>query len=541
MNNQQNPFMDKKGLLAIVIIGAFFFFWQSYMTKTYPQKPVAAPAEQAKGTTANETAAKNTVGATVEVAPNQDNKAANVSVPEKLLSYEGQKLKFNVSNVGMGLKNVTLKDYTDRKGDPIQLGVSDQASLFEMRLNKTGAPIVFNVEDKGNGLFIGTAEAGGMSITREIKYNEERRAFESRVQLKNVKEDDSVSIVMPEKIEQHEGGGGFFSLSKYEHQDFFVIGDDKKDQTINFSSAKNDVRQDFNAIELVAIASQYFTTAAMDNSSLKPELKVHADLNKKEAQAQMIYRPVAATASMDLAQTFFVGPKSIDVLDSIHPEFSRVINLGSFLGVIGRPMLLFMKMAHDWVSNWGLAIIMLTLLVRLIVLPLYVMSTKSMKAMQKVQPQIQALKEKYKEDPVKMNQEMMALMRQNGANPLGGCLPMILQIPIFFALFRVIGSSVELYQAPFFGWIHDLSVHDPFYVLPVLMGLTMFFQQKLTPTTMDPAQAKIMMFMPIIFSVFMLNLPSGLTLYMFVSGLFGVTQQVIMMRDKSRVPAVKKT
>jgi len=158
-----------------------------------------------------------------------------------------------------------------------------------------------------------------------------------------------------------------------------------------------------------------------------------------------------------------------------------------------------------------------------------------MKAMQKIQPMTQALREKYKNDPARMNSEMMALMKEHGANPLGGCLPMLLQIPIFFALYKVINSSVELYQSPFMFWITDLSMHDKFYVLPVLMGISMFVQQKLTPSTMDPTQAKIMAFMPLVFSLFMLNLPSGLTLYMFVSTLFGITQQYFMMKEKKPV------
>ena len=149
--------------------------------------------------------------------------------------------------------------------------------------------------------------------------------------------------------------------------------------------------------------------------------------------------------------------------------------------------------------------------------------------MQTIQPKLTALRERYKDDPVTLNREMMTVMKQNNANPLAGCLPMLLQIPIFFALYRVIGSSVELYQAPFFGWIQDLSFHDKFYVLPVLMGVTMFIQQKMTPSTMDPTQAKILAFMPVLFSVFMLNLPAGLTLYMFVSAVFGIIQQKTFM------------
>jgi YidC/Oxa1 family membrane protein insertase len=157
-----------------------------------------------------------------------------------------------------------------------------------------------------------------------------------------------------------------------------------------------------------------------------------------------------------------------------------------------------------------------------------------MKAMQAIQPQIQALKEKYKDDQQKQQQEMMTLMRENKVNPVGGCLPAILQFPIFIALYQVLGNSIELYQAPFGLWITDLSLKDPYYILPVVMGITMFVQQKITPNTMDPAQAKVLQFMPLIFTFFMISLPSGLTLYMLVGAVFSVVQQMYFMRDKRR-------
>lgn len=153
--------------------------------------------------------------------------------------------------------------------------------------------------------------------------------------------------------------------------------------------------------------------------------------------------------------------------------------------------------------------------------------------MQKIQPEIARLKEVYKGNTQALNVEMMKLMRENKVNPMGGCLPLLLQLPVFWALYQVLQNSIELYRAPFFGWITDLSMKDPYYVLPVLMGLSMFVQQKITPSTMDPAQARVMMIMPIMFSFLMFGLPSGLTLYIFVSTLFGIIQQMIMMRDKN--------
>ncbi len=530
MNKPSNsPFLDSKGLLALVLIGVFFAFWQWYMAKTYPPKTPAKTAEVQQVQTAAQTEA---------AAPSAtETKTTQVQAAEKTFLYSGNKLRFVISNIGMGLKNVVLTNFTDRSGNPVKMGESETMSLFEMRWNKTGNPVVFKIEEKTKGHYVGRAESEGVKLVRELKYDELRQAFESTVELQNAREDMAVEILVPERISQPESGS--FLFPSYDHQDFFVIQDNKDEETVNFSSAKSDVRQEIAAAHLVSVSSQYFATAVLDQSDLTPELRLFADIGKKEASARVIYKPVQA-GNLKLIQTFFVGPKSVDVLDKIHPDLAQIINFGS-LSFIAKPMLLIMKMSHEWISNWGIAIIILTLIVRFAVFPLYLMSTKSMKAMQRVQPLIQALKEKYKDDPMRMNQEMMAIMREHKANPLGGCLPMLLQIPIFFALFRVIGSSVELYQAPFAGWIKDLSLHDPYFVLPALMGITMYIQQKMTPTAMDPAQAKILAMMPLIFTVFMIYLPSGLTLYMFVSAVFGILQQKLMMRDTAPVAAVKKS
>ena len=151
--------------------------------------------------------------------------------------------------------------------------------------------------------------------------------------------------------------------------------------------------------------------------------------------------------------------------------------------------------------------------------------------MQKLQPLLASLKVRYKDDPQALNKETMNLWREHKVNPVGGCLPMLLQLPIFFALYQVLGQSIELYQAPFFGWIQDLSLKDPFYVLPVLMGAAMYYQQKITPTQLDPTQTKIMQFMPVIFSLMMVTLPAGLTLYIFINTISGVLLQILFMRD----------
>ena len=222
--------------------------------------------------------------------------------------------------------------------------------------------------------------------------------------------------------------------------------------------------------------------------------------------------------------------KNYDRLLSLGNKLELSIDFGIW-SVIAVPMLRGLQMFYDWIPNYGIAIILLTLIIRMLTFPLQFKSFKSMKKMQEIQPEMTKLREKYKENPQRLQQETMALFKRAGANPLSGCLPMLLQMPIFFAFYRMLYSSVELVNAPFVLWIKDLSVKDPYFVLPVLMGIAMFANQKLTPTTVsDPTQKKVMMFMPIIFAFIMKDFPAGLTLYIVVSTFFGIAQQLYVYK-----------
>ena len=277
----------------------------------------------------------------------------------------------------------------------------------------------------------------------------------------------------------------------------------------------------------------------IDKSDIAPEARLSYKQGEDFFQADVSYRVSSVNDKMNFAFTSYVGPKSHEILEQADPELGSIIDLG-FFSVIGRVLLVILKWFNSFVGNWGVSIVLLTILVRALVLPFNLASYKSMKKMQKIQPQMKAIRERYKDDPQTMQKETMALMKTEKANPIGGCLPMLLQMPIFFALFRTLGQSIDLYQAPFMLWITDLSLKDPFYVLPVLLGITMFVQQKITPTAVDPQQQKIMQFMPIIFSFMMVSLPSGLTLYTFVSTLFGIIQQRIFTRDRTIVVRTKE-
>jgi len=222
--------------------------------------------------------------------------------------------------------------------------------------------------------------------------------------------------------------------------------------------------------------------------------------------------------------------KNYDHLISLGDQLHLSVDFGIF-SILAVPMLRGIQMLYDYIPNYGFAIIVITLLIRLVTFPLQFKSFKSMKKMQEIQPELQKLKEKHKDDSMAMQKETMELFKRAGANPLSGCLPLLLQMPFFFAIYKVISNSVELVGAPFFGWIKDLSVHDPFYVLPVLMAASMFLQQKITPqSTMDPMQQKIMLAMPLIFGFIMKDLPAGLVLYIFVSTAFGIVQQYFVYK-----------
>ncbi|MDH7500927.1 MAG: membrane protein insertase YidC, partial [candidate division NC10 bacterium] len=235
----------------------------------------------------------------------------------------------------------------------------------------------------------------------------------------------------------------------------------------------------------------------------------------------------------------FIGPKEIDRLSRLGFGMREIIDLGWF-GFLARPALYFLKYTNRYLGNYGLAIIVLTLLMRIILFPLTYKSFKSMQEMQRLQPKINLLRERYKEDAKRMNQELMELYRKHQINPLGGCLPMLVQIPIFIALYNALINSVELWRAPFLLWIKDLSAKDPYYVLPILMGASWVIQQAMTPTVGDPRQAKMMLLMPVIFTFMFLNFPSGLVLYFLVSNLLGIGQQYLMNRQLKAPPKAGK-
>ncbi|WP_104687018.1 membrane protein insertase YidC [Helicobacter felis] len=237
----------------------------------------------------------------------------------------------------------------------------------------------------------------------------------------------------------------------------------------------------------------------------------------------------------------YIGPKDHRLLEQISPMLTDVIEYG-MITFFAKPVFLLLDYLYRYTHNWGWAIILLTLIIRIILYPL---SYKGMVSMQKIKdltPKMKELQEKYKSDPQKLQMHMMQLYKKHGANPLGGCLPLLLQIPVFFAIYRVLYNAVELKSAEWIFWIHDLSLMDPYFILPILMGISMYAQQALTPSTItDPTQAKIFKMLPLFFTLFLITFPAGLVLYWTINNLFSILQQwgINQMLDRKKAQEIQ--
>ncbi len=275
-------------------------------------------------------------------------------------------------------------------------------------------------------------------------------------------------------------------------------------------------------VKWVGAGSHYYIFTVIPETT--PQKVLLEKSSTSNVQASMLYPVVNNVLSLKFKTVF--APKNLDLLRTIDRSLDTTVDLG-FFAFIAYPILLTLKFIYKYVGNYGVAIILLTILIKLLTFPLVVKSVKSMKKMADFQPKIKALQAKHGDNKQAFNQEMMLMMKQTGYNPMAGCFPMLLQMPIFFALYRALDVAIELKNAPFIFWLTDLSAKDPYFITPVLMSLVMYLQQLTTPPSpgMDPAQQKMMKFMPLIFGGFMLMTPAGLCVYMLVNSIVSVLQQ----------------
>ncbi len=285
-------------------------------------------------------------------------------------------------------------------------------------------------------------------------------------------------------------------------------------------------------ITWAALQDKYFMSVIIPSGATSVLVKKEGE---RLASVQVRFPAPASPASVSFQ--LYAGPKEFETLKALDAGLEDTIDFGWFIygswdtvKAVAKPLFSVLQFLHDYTQNYGIAIVLLTVGIKLLFAPLQYKSYKSMKEMALVQPKVLALQSKFKDDRDRLNKELIKLYRDHKVNPVGGCLPMLLQMPVFVALFNVLYMTIELRQAPFILWVTDLSVPDPYYVLPILMGVTMMIQQKITPTTMDPVQAKMMLLLPAFMTLLFLNFASGLVLYWFTNNLLTIVQQFVTDR-----------
>jgi YidC/Oxa1 family membrane protein insertase len=309
------------------------------------------------------------------------------------------------------------------------------------------------------------------------------------------------------------GAGIYTDESKYVKLDFKDVEKDKHPYP---AQAKDG---------WIAIVQHYFVSAWAPKAGAERDFfTTHVVDNLYTAGVKVPMGTIAPGASASVAVPLYIGPQETDKLRNIAPGLDLVIDYG-WLTILAKPIFWFLKWIHSVVQNWGWSIIILTIIIKLVFYPLNAKAGRSMASMKVLQPKMEKLKEMYGEDRQKLNQAMMELYRTEKINPLGGCLPILVQIPVFIALYWVLLGSIELRHAPWVGWIHDLSAPDPYFILPVIYAVSMLVQTRLNPQPADPVQAKVMLIMPIMFSIFFLFFPAGLVLYWVVQNLLTIVQQ----------------
>ena len=373
----------------------------------------------------------------------------------------------------------------------------------------------------------------GLEMVKTLTFFADNYSVESSVKLQNRSDQvlrGRTTLMWAPGLEPPAGGGksSMFSASRYGYQGaLYQEGGGRPDK---LKGGKLEGQRNIEGpLTWIASEDMYFVAALMPSDEAMGALARKGSGDRVEvgvfAQLEL---PPGTAASMDAVA--YIGPKEMASLKAVSKSLVKTIELGIF-GFIAKPILEMLNYFYGFVGNYGLAIIIVSALIKIVFIPFSTISHRSMKKMSKLQPQINALRDRYKKDKDKLNQEIMKLYQENKVNPASGCLPILVQIPVFFALYRALLGAIELRHAPFYLWIADLSAKDPLYITPIFMGATMVLQQKMTPVTGDPRQARMMMFMPVVFTALFLSFPSGLVVYWTVNNLLTVGHQYWMNRN----------
>jgi YidC/Oxa1 family membrane protein insertase len=540
-------------LLALLV----FFAWSKYFApQPPPKKP--QPAQTVQTSPASSTAS----GSGHEQLKTPPSKPVVIpaiqAAAEKTIVVSNNEYRVELSNRGAVAKSWKLEKYLNEEeppqpldlvhadsaaqlGWPLSLVLSNQQD--EQKVNSA----LYDVEPASGDLKV-PAEVtfrwsdGHLAVTKTLKFGPD---YQVSLDVAVTADGKPIPVGVAWR-----GGFGDESVDSWaEHANVFYQQNGNIEleayKKLGVSGSQSQPQQIAGPMGFLGIEDQFFAAAFLpDNQNLS--VWDWTQYYNVTTGSKPVSTPIASVAAGGdvagpLHMRLFVGPKDIGVLRSVRPSLSGLINFG-WTSIVAKPLLYALQWVHKYVPNWGWAIVLLTLAINLPLFPLRLMSQKSMRKMQKVAPEMRAIQDRYKKyslrDPRrrKMNEEIMELYQKHGVNPLpiGACLPMLIQLPIWWALDRVLIASIELRHAPWILWLHDLSVKDPYYVLPIAMGIAMYLSTAMTPQVagVDPAQQKMMKWMPIFMAAFFINLSAGLNLYILTSSLVGAAQQVYLNRTQ---------
>jgi len=571
-------------LLAFVLTTGVFLLWGVLFPPPKPQRPApdaltsAPPASSAPAPSPSSVSpGKPAPGAAASVqGAASGGKGAASSAPtviaaseEKTFAIENDFYRVEFSNRGATVRSWRLNKYSDSREKPQTLDVVD--AVAALQLNAWPLSIVLDdaaLEQQINtALFVATPGEPAARAPSEIAFE----WSDGRIHVtKRLRFDHSYVVTIDTSVTRDgqplahavAWRGGFGDESAYAHAEkvrvlyrsggalhYYEHGklgqSDRRDLRL-----REPATYDYAGIEDPYFAAVFLPTGASDRqlgaglALWHWKLEAEKEVEKEKQKFPVAEMAAGTTVPGPVALRLFVGPKDFEVLNSLTPPLPEIVDYGwDWLEIFAKPLFAFLKWIYGYTGNYGWAIVIMTLAINIVLFPLKVKSWRSMQKMQKVMPEIQQLKAKYAKysltDPRKQEeqQQMMAVYKREGVNPMGGCLPMALQMPIWFALYQMLLYAIELRHAPWMWWIHDLSAPDPYRILPIGMGVTMWLMQKMTPvTTPDPVQQKMMMMMPIMFGAIFIISPvsSGLVLYILTSNVIGIGQQWFL--NKSAPP-----
>jgi YidC/Oxa1 family membrane protein insertase len=548
-------------LIAIVLSALVFLVWQFFFVDRDTVQKTAPKTEQppAKTEQAQPDQPYTAQQQGVPTLPSAvaDSTAAEPTQSAKIFTVETPLYRAKISAKGAGFISFILKSYREEvaKDAPLKEILPQENFSGTVLIGYDGQSIagledaVFSADFDGDTLQVKEGSqkitftwqsSQGVVVEKIYTFDPASYVMKLGVNVKNGSAraiQDKLYIALRGKVDAEGRAYGFEGPST-------MINDNLEEVDVDDIADKNIYA---GTLKWVAVQDRYFMTSVIPAHAEEATLRLYVREGEiVEAQYLNALSDIRPGTQRNYQYALFFGPRSMKVLKEVGHDLSKALNFG-FFDIIAKPCVWLMNLLYEVIPNYGIAIIILTILIKIILWPLGSKSYKSMSEMKRIQPLMKEVREKYKNDKKKMNEEVMNLYRTYKINPLGGCLPMLVQLPVFFALYRMLYQAIELRHAPFFLWIDDLSApdrlfrfpleHIPFmeppYGIPVLtliMGASMILQQKMSPPMGDPTQAKMMMFMPVIFTVIFINFSSGLVLYWLVNNILSIAQQYYIQK-----------